>query len=341
MICHGIPGDKVLKSGDSVNLDITVIKNGYHGDTSRMFLIGEPSILTRRLSEITFECMWLGIDKIKPGAHLGDIGHVIQQHAEKAGYSIVREFCGHGIGKVFHEEPQVLHYGRPGTLERLEAGMIFTVEPMLNAGRREIRAMGDGWTIKTKDRSLSAQWEHTAITTASAVPSTTNVPACIVSPTVIVVGVLSPVSNEVSSSNPLASIVSASAGIRSPPSTNNRSPNTTSAASTVCARPSRRTVTRVGNSARKRSAALSARFSCTKENTALIRITPKIAIPNWGMPPITASTPATHSISAKKCTSSPTNRRKSDGLPTVGSRFGPSRSRRSVASTELRPLSIS
>ena len=165
VICHGIPGDKVLKNGDSVNLDITVIKNGYHGDTSRMFLIGEPSILTRRLSEVTFECMWLGIDKIKPGAHLGDIGHVIQQHAEKAGYSIVREFCGHGIGKVFHEEPQVLHYGRPGTLERLEAGMIFTVEPMLNAGRREIRAMGDGWTIKTKDRSLSAQWEHTILVT--------------------------------------------------------------------------------------------------------------------------------------------------------------------------------
>jgi methionyl aminopeptidase len=165
VICHGIPGDKVLKNGDSVNLDITVIKNGYHGDTSRMFLIGEASILTRRLAEITFECMWLGIDKIKPGAHLGDIGHVIQQHAEKAGYSIVREFCGHGIGKVFHEEPQVLHYGRPGTLERLEAGMIFTVEPMLNAGRREIRAMGDGWTIKTKDRSLSAQWEHTVLVT--------------------------------------------------------------------------------------------------------------------------------------------------------------------------------
>ena len=165
VICHGIPGDKVLKNGDAVNIDITVIKDGYHGDTSRMFYVGEPSILAKRLADITFECMWLGISKIKPGAHLGDIGHVIQQHAEKAGYSVVREFCGHGIGKIFHEEPQVLHYGRPGTLEELEAGMIFTVEPMINAGRREIREMGDGWTIKTKDRSLSAQWEHTVLVT--------------------------------------------------------------------------------------------------------------------------------------------------------------------------------
>lgn len=165
IICHGIPGDKVMKNGDVLNIDITVIKDGYHGDTSRMFYIGEPSILAKRLTEVTYECMWLGISKIKPGAHLGDIGHVIQQHAEKAGYSVVREFCGHGIGTVFHEEPQVLHYGRPGTLEKLEAGMIFTVEPMINAGRREIREMGDGWTIKTKDRSLSAQWEHTVLVT--------------------------------------------------------------------------------------------------------------------------------------------------------------------------------
>ena len=165
VVCHGIPGDKVLKSGDVLNIDITVIKDGYHGDTSRMFFVGEPSILARRLSEVTFECMWLGISKIRPGAHLGDIGYVIQQHAEKAGYSVVREFCGHGIGKVFHEEPQVLHYGRPGTLEELVPGMIFTVEPMINAGRREIREMPDGWTIKTKDRSLSAQWEHTVLVT--------------------------------------------------------------------------------------------------------------------------------------------------------------------------------
>jgi methionyl aminopeptidase len=167
VICHGIPGDKALKDGDVVNLDITVIKDGYHGDNSRMFLVGKPSILAKRLSEVTYECMWLGIAQVKPGAHLGDIGHVIQQHAEKNGYSVVREFCGHGIGKIFHEEPQVLHYGRPGTLERLEAGMIFTIEPMINAGRRDIKEMGDGWTIKTKDRSLSAQWEHTILVTES------------------------------------------------------------------------------------------------------------------------------------------------------------------------------
>jgi methionyl aminopeptidase len=167
VVCHGIPGDKALKNGDAVNIDVTVIKDGYHGDTSRMFFAGEPSILARRLSEITYECMWLGISKVRAGAHLGDIGFVIQQHAEKAGYSVVREFCGHGIGKVFHEAPQVLHYGRPGTLEKLAPGMIFTIEPMINSGRREIREMGDGWTIKTKDRSLSAQWEHTVLVTES------------------------------------------------------------------------------------------------------------------------------------------------------------------------------
>ncbi len=165
VICHGIPGDKVLKDGDVVNLDITVIKDGYHGDNSRMFLLGKPSLLARRLSEVTYECMWLGIAKVRPGAYLGDIGHVIQQHAEKNGYSVVHEFCGHGIGTVFHEEPQVLHYGKPGTKEKLEAGMIFTIEPMINAGRREIREMGDGWTIKTKDKKLSAQWEHTVLVT--------------------------------------------------------------------------------------------------------------------------------------------------------------------------------
>ena len=164
-VCHGIPGEKVLKSGDVVNLDITVIKDGYHGDTSRMFIVGEGSIAAKRLSEITYECMWLGIQQVKPGAHLGDIGHVIQKHAEAQGYSIVREFCGHGIGKKFHEDPQVLHYGRPGTLEELKAGMIFTIEPMINAGKRDIREMGDGWTIVTRDRSLSAQWEHTVLVT--------------------------------------------------------------------------------------------------------------------------------------------------------------------------------
>ena len=177
VVCHGIPGDKVLKPGDVINIDITVIKDGYHGDTSRMFFVGEPSILARRLAEITYECMWLGIAKIRPGAHLGDIGHVIQQYAEEAGFSVVREFCGHGIGKVFHEEPQVLHYGRPGTLAKLEAGMIFTVEPMINAGRREIREMGDGWTIKTRDRSLSAQWEHTVLVTETGFEVLTVSPA--------------------------------------------------------------------------------------------------------------------------------------------------------------------
>ncbi|WP_426338275.1 type I methionyl aminopeptidase [Pseudoduganella sp. S-14] len=166
VICHGIPGDKVLKDGDVVNLDITVItKDGYHGDNSRMFFIGKPSILAKRLSDVTFECMWLGIQQVKPGATLGDIGHAIQVHAEKNGYSVVREFCGHGIGKVFHEEPQILHYGKPGTGPVLQAGMVFTIEPMINAGRREIKEMPDGWTIKTKDRSLSAQWEHTLVVT--------------------------------------------------------------------------------------------------------------------------------------------------------------------------------
>lgn len=170
VICHGIPGDKVLKSGDVVNLDITVITpDGYFGDTSRMFMVGEPSVLAKRLTQITFECMWLGIAQVKPGARLGDIGHVIQTHAEKAGYSIVREYCGHGIGKVFHQDPQILHYGRPGTGELLEAGMTFTIEPMINAGRRDIRTMPDQWTVKTKDRSLSAQWEHTLLVTHSGV----------------------------------------------------------------------------------------------------------------------------------------------------------------------------
>jgi len=165
-VCHGIPGDKVLKSGDVLNIDVTVIKDGFHGDTSRMYCVGEPSIAARRLCKITFECMWLGIEAVRPGAHLGDIGHVIQRHAEGHGFSVVREFCGHGIGRKFHEDPQVLHYGRPGTGIELVEGMIFTVEPMINAGRREIRDLPDGWTIVTKDRSLSAQWEHTVLVTA-------------------------------------------------------------------------------------------------------------------------------------------------------------------------------
>ena len=166
-VCHGIPGERVLKGGDIVNIDVTVIKDGYHGDTSRMFFVGEPSVAARRLCEVTYECMWAGIAQVRPGGHLGDIGHAIQTLAERHGFSVVREFCGHGIGRRFHEEPQVLHYGKAGTLDKLVAGMIFTVEPMINAGRREIRELADGWTIVTKDHSLSAQWEHTVLVTES------------------------------------------------------------------------------------------------------------------------------------------------------------------------------
>ena len=166
-ICHGIPGPKSLKKGDVVNIDITVIKDGYHGDTSRMFYVGEPSIQAKRLCEITYQSMWLGIKEVKPGAHLGDIGHAIQTYAESNGYSVVREFCGHGIGLVFHEEPQVLHYGQIGSGIELKPGMIFTIEPMINAGKRDIKMLPDGWTVVTKDRSLSAQWEHTILVTDS------------------------------------------------------------------------------------------------------------------------------------------------------------------------------
>ncbi|MDE2394543.1 MAG: type I methionyl aminopeptidase [Burkholderiales bacterium] len=171
VVCHGIPDDRPLKNGDIVNIDVTVIKDGWHGDNSRMFIVGEASIAARRLCQITFEAMWKGIVKVKPGARLGDIGHSIQTFAENAGFSVVREFCGHGVGRRFHEEPQVLHYGRPGTLEELVPGMIFTIEPMINAGRREIKEDRkgnrpyDGWTIVTRDRSLSAQWEHTVLVT--------------------------------------------------------------------------------------------------------------------------------------------------------------------------------
>ena len=164
-VCHGIPNDRPLKNGDIVNIDVTVIKDGWHGDTSRMFVVGEGSIAAKRLCQMTYDAMWKGIAKVRPGARLGDIGHTIQTFAETNGFSIVREFCGHGIGRKFHEEPQVLHYGRPGTLEELVPGMIFTIEPMINAGKRDIREMGDGWTIVTKDRSLSAQWEHTVLVT--------------------------------------------------------------------------------------------------------------------------------------------------------------------------------
>jgi methionyl aminopeptidase len=164
-ICHGIPNERALKQGDIVNLDITVIKDGWHGDTSRMFVVGEGSIAAKRLCNLTYEAMWRGIAKVKPGIRLGDIGNAIQTFVENQGFSVVREYCGHGIGQRFHEEPQVLHYGRAGTLEELKPGMTFTIEPMVNAGKRDIKALPDGWTIVTKDHSLSAQWEHTVLVT--------------------------------------------------------------------------------------------------------------------------------------------------------------------------------
>ncbi len=164
-VCHGIPGDKKLKKGDIVNIDITVIKNGYHGDTSRMFFVDEPSIQARRLVNVTHECMMKGIELVRPFAKLGDIGHAIQTHAESHGFSVVREYCGHGIGREFHEDPQVLHYGKPGTGFELVPGMTFTIEPMINAGRPEIKLLPDQWTVVTRDHSLSAQWEHTILVT--------------------------------------------------------------------------------------------------------------------------------------------------------------------------------
>ncbi len=164
-ICHGIPSEKKLKKGDIINIDITVIKDGFHGDTSKMFCVGAISQHAKRLIDITRECLFLGIEQVKPGCTLGDIGHAIQQHAESNRYSIVREFCGHGIGQNFHEEPHVMHFGKAGEGESLEAGMIFTIEPMLNIGKRHMKVLKDGWTAVTKDRSLSAQWEHTILVT--------------------------------------------------------------------------------------------------------------------------------------------------------------------------------
>jgi methionyl aminopeptidase len=165
VVCHGIPGERVLKDGDIINIDVTVIKDGFHGDTSRMYFVGEPSIRARRLVEVTYECMWRGIRLVKPGTRLGDIGHEIQSHAEASNFSVVREYCGHGIGREFHEEPQVLHYGERGTGLPLEAGMTFTIEPMINAGKRHVKLLPDNWTVVTKDHSLSAQWEHTVLVT--------------------------------------------------------------------------------------------------------------------------------------------------------------------------------
>jgi methionine aminopeptidase type I len=166
VVCHGIPGDKVLKNGDAINIDITVIKDGFHGDTSRMFFAGAPTIQAKRLSEIAFESMWLGIQELGPGKHLGDIGAAVQKHVEKNRFSVVREYCGHGIGEVFHEDPQVLHYGKRGTGITLREGMTLTVEPMVNAGKANVRLLPDGWTVVTKDHSLSAQWEHTCLVTS-------------------------------------------------------------------------------------------------------------------------------------------------------------------------------
>jgi len=165
-VCHGIPGNKILKDGDIVNIDITVIKDGFHGDTSKMFFVGKPSVLGQRLVDITQKAMWKGIQLVRPGIHLGDVGHVIQKFVESNGYSVVQEYCGHGIGRGFHEDPQVLHYGTPGTGLTLQAGMTFTIEPMVNAGKRNVKLLPDGWTVVTKDRKPSAQWEHTLLVTA-------------------------------------------------------------------------------------------------------------------------------------------------------------------------------
>ena len=177
VICHGIPSEaKILKDGDIVNIDVTVIKNGLHGDTSRMYLVGQPPTLARRLVDVTREAMWRGIRVVKPGATLGDIGHAIQSYVESERFSVVREYCGHGIGRIYHEDPQVLHYGHAGEGMRLQKGMTFTIEPMVNAGARHTRLLPDGWTVVTKDRSLSAQWEHTVLVTDDGVDVLTRVP---------------------------------------------------------------------------------------------------------------------------------------------------------------------
>ena len=165
VVCHGIPGPRALKKGDIINIDVTVIKDGFHGDTSRMYFAGTPSIKAKRLCRISYESMMIGIDMIKPGVRLGDLGHAIQKHAESMGYSVVRDYCGHGIGRQFHEEPHVLHYGKPDTGMALTPGMTFTVEPMINVGKKETRTQSDQWTVVTKDGSLSAQWEHTILVT--------------------------------------------------------------------------------------------------------------------------------------------------------------------------------
>ena len=166
VVCHGIPSEsKILKTGDSLNIDVTVIKDGFYGDTSKMYFAGEPSIIAKRLAKVTQECLYRGIEQVKEGATLGDIGQAIQQHAEANRFSVVREFCGHGIGQIFHDAPQILHYGKAGTGMRIEEGMAFTIEPMINAGKRNIKILKDNWTAVTKDHKLSAQWEHTLMAT--------------------------------------------------------------------------------------------------------------------------------------------------------------------------------
>jgi methionyl aminopeptidase len=169
VVCHGIPNDRKLKTGDIINIDVTVIKDGFHGDTSRMYYVGKPPVAAQRLTEVCFEAMWRGIRTVKPGARLGDIGHAIQEYVESLNFSVVREYCGHGIGRIYHEDPQILHYGESGTGLELQQGMTFTVEPMVNAGKRHVRLLPDGWTVVTKDHSLSAQWEHTCLVTETGV----------------------------------------------------------------------------------------------------------------------------------------------------------------------------
>ena len=177
VICHGIPSEaKVLKDGDILNIDVTVIKDGWHGDTSRMYVVGSPSVLAKRLIDVTREAMFRGIRMVRPGATLGDIGHAIQSYAEGERFSVVREYCGHGIGQIYHEDPQVLHYGKPGEGFRLQEGMTFTIEPMINAGARHTKLLPDGWTVVTKDKSLSAQWEHTVAVTRDGVEILTRLP---------------------------------------------------------------------------------------------------------------------------------------------------------------------
>jgi methionyl aminopeptidase len=177
VVCHGIPGDKRLASGDIINIDVTVILDGWHGDTSRMFYAGEPKLLARRLCDVTYDAMMRGIAAIRPGARLGDIGHAIQSHAEAQRFSVVRDFCGHGLGKIFHDAPNILHYGKPGTGPLLKAGMFFTVEPMINAGSWEVKILSDGWTAVTRDKSLSAQFEHSVGVTETGVEIFTGSPA--------------------------------------------------------------------------------------------------------------------------------------------------------------------